>query len=42
MADKKEFTQEYADDVKKRFEKLEKALKEAVEFLVQLGHVPSK
>lgn len=42
MSDKKEFTQEYADDVKKRFEKIEASFKEAVEFLKTLGHAPSK
>lgn len=42
MSDKKEFTSEYAEDVKKRFEKIEAALKAVEEFAVRLGHTPSK
>lgn len=42
MSDKKEFTPEYANDVKARFEKIEALLKEIVEFLKPLGHSPSK
>lgn len=40
MADKKEFTQEYADDVKKRFENLEAEINALIEFAKQLGHSP--
>lgn len=42
MSEKKEFTQEYADDVRKRFEQLEASVKEAIAFLAKLGHTPSK
>lgn len=42
MSDKKDFTEQYAQDVKARFEKIEKSLAEAVAFIKKLGHEPSK
>ena len=41
-APKHEFTEAYAADVRKRFENLEKQVKELVEFAKPLGHLPSK
>ena len=41
-APKSEFTEAYAQDVKARFEHLEKKVKELIEFAQKLGHAPSE
>ena len=42
MPEQKEFTEAYAQDVKARFEHLEKQLADLIEFAKKLGHSPSK